>query len=113
VRRREFITIVDGTTATWPLAAGAQEAGRVYRLPVLSGVAPRGAAELFDGLRAGGLVEGQNLTILPGSFGIANERLAKAASVFVKATPGAILCSGMRPVPSIASIMSRLNGNPM
>jgi hypothetical protein len=65
----------------------------------LSREGPRVAA-LFDELRAGGFVEGQNLTILPGRFGIANEWLAKAALVFVKATPGAILCSGMRPALS-------------
>jgi len=38
VRRREFVTLV-GVAATWPLAALAQEAGRVYRIGVLSGLA--------------------------------------------------------------------------
>jgi hypothetical protein len=63
MRRRDFITLVGGAAAVWPRAAPAQEAGRIYRLGLLSS-APRGAsspAAFFDELRGLGFVEGQNL----------------------------------------------------
>jgi putative ABC transport system substrate-binding protein len=66
MRRRDFITVLGGSAATWPLAAHAQQsAGRVYRVGFLSGASrERLLHEAFeDGLRRLGYRVGENVTI--------------------------------------------------
>jgi putative tryptophan/tyrosine transport system substrate-binding protein len=92
MRRREFITLVAGVAATLPLAARAQEAGRLYRLGFLVPVARKSAAvdAMFDEFRRSGFVEGQNLAVI-GSFGVTSEQIADAVSAVVTAAPDAIV----------------------
>ena len=69
MRRREFITLIGGAAATWPLAARAQQAPRPRRIAVMMSNAegdPEGesrAAALRQGLQELGWMEGQNLRI--------------------------------------------------
>ena len=65
MRRREFITLLGGAAA-WPLAAQAQQPGKVYRIGFLwdSPDAFLDALEAFrQGLRELGYVEGRNIAI--------------------------------------------------
>ena len=65
MRRREFITLLGGAAAAWPLAGLAQEAGKVRRIGFLRVGAP--PAAFIDGFRRGlrevGLVEGRDFVI--------------------------------------------------
>ena len=69
IRRREFITLLGGAAAAWPLAARAQQGERVRRVGVLLvGAGNDPAWQVYaDALRQGltetGYVEGRNLAI--------------------------------------------------
>jgi len=64
VRRREFITLLGGAAAAWPLAAVAQQTDRVRHIGILllgNAEAASLRTELRETLRKSGYVEGQNL----------------------------------------------------
>jgi putative tryptophan/tyrosine transport system substrate-binding protein len=69
MRRREFIKVIGGAAAAWPLAAHGQQPGRMRRIGVLEGnrandpQAQANAVALVQGLAALNWKEGDNLRI--------------------------------------------------
>src|SRR5215831_18572462 len=68
MRRRDFITLLGGAAAAWPLTARAQQVSSVLRIGYLSpGSASPGPLNYYDEfrreLRELGYVEGQNIII--------------------------------------------------
>ena len=67
MRRREFIKVIAGSAAAWPLAARAQRGERVRRIAWLGAGRADEPSPYLDSLRAGlrelGWIEGRNLTI--------------------------------------------------
>jgi putative ABC transport system substrate-binding protein len=90
MNRREFIAAI-GSVALSPLAAQAQEAGRLYRLGVLIPASRAAVEPFFDELRLAGFVEGQNL-VVTGRYGVRAEQIAEATAELVKTEPEVILC---------------------
>src|SRR5260370_36281561 len=69
MNRREFITLLGGVAAAWPLAARAQHAERVRRIGVLMGYAESDSdarawyAAFREALQKLGWTEGRNIQI--------------------------------------------------
>src|ERR1700736_3269639 len=105
IRRRELITLLGGAAA-WPLAARAEDVGRNYRLGFLTQVGRNtpGIVAFFDELRAHGFVEGRNLSMIPGGFGVAIERIGEVAETMVKAAPDAIVAGPELPLRALQTL---------
>jgi putative ABC transport system substrate-binding protein len=98
IRRREFITLLGGTAAAWPVAARAQQAGKVWRIGLLENIpSTQNAANLNalrNGLRAHGYIEGQNLGIDYRSADGRNERFSELAGELVRRNVDVIVTRG-------------------
>jgi putative ABC transport system substrate-binding protein len=93
IGRRDFITLLGGAAAAWPLAVHAQEPGRIYRLGSVH-ASPRDApyhVALFGELRRLGFIEGQ----FDGhGYGLRVEQFGEHAAELVKAQVDVILAGG-------------------
>jgi hypothetical protein len=61
LKRREFITLIGGAAAAWPLAARAQQSAKIYRVAYLALVGDRDAIIVKQRLDELGYSEGRNL----------------------------------------------------
>ena len=115
MKRREFITLVGGAAAAWPLAAGAQQGAKIPRVGIVSPGRSDGSDasratldSLLTGLRQLGYVEGQNITIERG-FGESNaDRLREIAAELVKRQLDVIVAfstTAARPVKQATNVI--------
>jgi len=107
MKRREFISLLGGATAAWPLAARAQQSKRMRRIGVLIGQAetdPEGQARVKafrEGLEKLGWTDGRNLQIDYRWLGGDVSRLSTYAPELVRLAPDVIMVNG---TPSLAAL---------
>jgi putative ABC transport system substrate-binding protein len=63
MRRRDFIKVIAGSAASWPLITRAQQAEKRWLIGFIAHEYEKMYDSFFDGLRELGYVEGQNITI--------------------------------------------------
>jgi ABC-type uncharacterized transport system substrate-binding protein len=109
MRRREFITLLGGAAAAWPVAARAQQPVRVRRIGMLMGVAndAPGQAQVKafqQGLEKLGWTDGRNLRIEIRWGGGDTERYRAYAAELVGLAPDVIVTQSN----GVTTIVSRL-----
>jgi putative tryptophan/tyrosine transport system substrate-binding protein len=100
LRRRDFITLLGGATAAWPLAARAEQPERVRRIGFLTnfaaddpGVTVRMTA-FVQGLQELGWIDGRNIRIDIRYGGGDADRARRCAEELVALAPDVMLASG-------------------
>src|ERR1700730_9830870 len=97
LKRREFITLLGGAAAAWPLAAQGQQRAKVPRLGVLLFSSPQTDPQMevvHSGLRELGYVEGRDLIVFYRYAEGKSERLADLAAALVSEKPDLLLALG-------------------
>jgi putative ABC transport system substrate-binding protein len=106
IRRREFITLLGGAAACWPLAARAQQAERMRRIGVLMNVAaddPEGQARIaafHQGLQESGWTLGRNARI-DARWAVDADSSRRYAAELVGLAPDVILASAAAAVGAL------------
>lgn len=114
MKRREFIGLVSGTVAAWPLAVRAQQGDRVRRLGIVTGFAEsdattrRWVATLVEGLRELGWTTGDNIQIEYRWPGTDVGRINSAAAELVGLKPDVIVTGGPLPVAALQGLTSTI-----
>jgi putative ABC transport system substrate-binding protein len=100
MRRREFITLLGGAAAAWPLAARAQQGERMRRIGVLmphaqdNPVGPPRITALLQGLQQLGWIVGRNVEVDVRWAGASAENIRKHAAELAAFAPDVILANG-------------------
>jgi putative ABC transport system substrate-binding protein len=107
MRRRQFITLLGGAAATWPLAAGAQQGERRRRVGVIMPLTeddPVGQARVaafLQGLRGSGWINGGNVQIDYRWSAGDDERIRRDSAELVALAPDVVLATGSATVGAL------------
>jgi putative tryptophan/tyrosine transport system substrate-binding protein len=111
VKRRDFITLLGGA-ATWPVAARAQQPGKVPTIGILNTSTPAVSGRLWDAfierLRALGWIDGRNIAIEYRWAEGRTERFAAIAAEFVRLNVNVIVTVGTAAVVSAKKATSAI-----
>jgi putative ABC transport system substrate-binding protein len=116
MRRRDFITLLGGAAAAWPLAARAQQGERMRRIGVLMSGAETDpeyqarAAVFRQGLQQLGWAEGRNLQIDYRWAASDLDRMRSYATELVRMTPDVILAQSP---PVVAAVRQQTSAIPI
>jgi putative tryptophan/tyrosine transport system substrate-binding protein len=125
MRRRDFITLIGGTGATWPLAARAQHTERMRRVSMLLGLAQQDPEAINRvkafrlAIRDLGWIEGRNVQIDYRFVGINPELINKNVTELVRLTPDVIVAhttaimAALKPATSTIPIVFVMLNDPV
>jgi putative tryptophan/tyrosine transport system substrate-binding protein len=98
MRRRDFITLLGGTAAAWPLEARTQQLGKIFRIGYLGASSPSLERPFVDALlqtlRERGRVEGKDIVMEYRWAEGRDDRLPNLASDLVRTKPDVIVTTG-------------------
>src|SRR3974390_2673609 len=114
MRRREFITLLGGAVAAWPLAANAQQQEGMRRIGILLGIAGEDVqtkariAAFLQELQKLGWTEGRNfrMDVRAGAGNLATIR--KYAAELIALAPDVIVGSGTTPVTLLLEVTNKV-----
>jgi putative tryptophan/tyrosine transport system substrate-binding protein len=121
VRRREFITLIGGAAAAWPLAARAQEPERMRRIAWFGLGRADVPSPYLDALRSGlrerGWIEGRNLTISV-HWATGQQDMDAVAHTLAASNPEVIVAQeltiyAVRSLNTAASVVFGVSGDPV
>ena len=124
MRRRDFIKVIAGSAAAWPLAARAQQGGKIHRIGIISASVPLSTwrespflRAFLAGLHDLGYEEGRNIAIefrsaegnLERLPDIAAELVGLKVDVLISSVCGATLNAAMRATNTIPIVVGACN----
>jgi ABC-type uncharacterized transport system substrate-binding protein len=122
MKRRRFITLLGGAAVAWPLAARAQQAGKLPTVGFLGTTTPsimsQWTAAFVGRLRELGWIEGRTIKIEYGWAEGRGERYAEIAAEFVRLNVDVIVTTGpaatqAKKETSVIPIVLALSGDPV